>query len=205
MTDSSSLSADLGRLADPAGPAPYDDVRLALLDAVVTAKGQGGMPHAVWSAAYEGAVRSLRIRVLGDAEAGLRAAAEESRLPAKRLDALLPDAEVADGFLQRLLAEGMSLERLENAPDDAQARRARALALASAWEGAARIAASEASRWRLLAGQVAAWRRRMRGLWIAVGGATLLALVVAGWLGGQWPAPEWFAPVRNAFWSVPWP
>lgn len=199
------LAADLGRLADPPGSAPFEDVRLALLDAVITAKGAGRLEHAAWAEAFEGAVRSLRIRVIGDAEAMLRAAAAHSHFPARRLESLFPDAEVADTLLQRLLAEGMPLERLEGVPDDAASRRARALAITAGWEGAVHIASGDAARWRSLAAEVAAWRRSLRPLWTAAGVLVLITLVVAAWLGGQLRAPLWFAPVRDAFWRLPWP
>lgn len=205
MTSTAPLAADLGRLADPVGGAPYEDVRLALLDALISAKGDGALEHASWQDAFEGAVRSLRMRVIGDAEAGLRAAALHSKYPARRLQALLPDAEVADTLLQRLLAEGMPLERLEGVPDDPSSRRARALAVTAGWEGAVRVAAVDAARWRALAEEVAAWRRSMRPFWIAVGVLAVVVLVISGWLGGQLPAPGWFAPVSRAFWSLPWP
>lgn len=199
------LAADLGRLADPAGSTPYDDVRLTLLDALIAAKGRGQLEHSAWQDAFEGAARSLRIRVIGDAEAALRSAADYSRFPSRRLAALLPDAEVADALLQRLLAQGMPLERLEGAPDDTDTRRARALAVSMAWEGAARVSASDAARWRAVAEEVAGWRRPMRPFWIAVGVLGVITLIVAGWLGGQLPAPAWFAPWREAFWRLPWP
>ncbi|MES2304487.1 MAG: hypothetical protein V4558_03230 [Gemmatimonadota bacterium] len=199
------LAPDLGRLADPARKTPYDDVRLALLDALVSAKGAGTMEHAAWREAFEGAVRSLRMRVLGDAEAIMRSAAAHARFPGKRLAALLPDAEVADALLQRLLAEGMALERLEGVPDDPASRRARALAVTTGWEGAERVASVDAARWRALADEIAAWRRPMQPFWIAAGVIVVVGLLVAGWLGGQLPAPAWFAPVSRAFWSLPWP
>lgn len=180
-------------------------MRLALLDALITAKGEGRLEQAAWQEAFAGAARSLRMRVIGDAEASLRSAALHSRFPSRRLEALVPDAEVADALWQRLLAEGMPLEQLEGAPDDAPSRRARALAVTAGWEGAVRIAATDAARWRSLANEVAAWRRPLRRFWITAGVLLLLALVIAGWLGGQLPAPEWFAPVRDAFWRLPWP
>ncbi|MEO5798662.1 MAG: hypothetical protein ABIZ70_12485 [Gemmatimonadales bacterium] len=199
------LAPDLGRLADPARATPYDDVRQALLDALVSAKGAGHLEQGVWQEAFDGAVRSLRMRVLGDAEAVMRSAAAHSRFPSKRLSALLPDAEVADALLQRLLAEGMALERLEGMPDDPASRRARALAVTAGWEGAERVASVDAARWRALADEIAEWRRPTRPFWIAAAVLLAAGLVVAGWLGGQLPAPAWFAPVSRAFWSLPWP
>jgi hypothetical protein len=147
----------------------------------------------------------LRIRVIGDAETLLRSAAGYSHFPSRRLEALFPDAEVADALLQRLLAEGMPLERLEGVPDDLVSRRARALAVTAGWEGALRIATEDAARWRALAAEVAAWRRPLRPFWIAAAVLCVITLVVAAWLGGQLRAPLWFAGVRDAFWRLPWP
>ena len=172
---------------------------------MITAKGAGRLEHAAWAEAFEGAVRSLRIRVIGDAEAMLRSAAGYSHFPLRRLDALLPDAEVADALLQRLLAEGMSLELLEGMADDPAMRRARALAITAGWEGAVRIASADAARWRALAAEVGVWRRSLRPFWITAGVCCLLALVAAAWLGGQLRSPLWFAGVRDAFWRLPWP
>ncbi len=195
----------MGRLADPAGSGAYDDVRLALLDALVTAKGAGRLEHAAWQEAFEGAARSLRMRVVGDAEAALHAAAAHSRFPATRLRRLLPDAEAADALLQRLLAEGMPLEQLERANADSSAHRTRALAIAAGWEAGVRVARSDAARWRALADEVARWRRPMGRFWAGSVVVALLALLLAAWLGGQLPSPHWFAPVRDAFWRLPWP
>lgn len=205
MTLAAPIAADLGHLADPAGDGPFDDVRLALLDTLVTAKGEARLEHTVWQTAFEAAARSLRMRVIGDAEAALHSAALHSRYPQRRLAAVLPDAEGSDLLLQRLLAEGMVLERLEQAPDNAGSRRARTLAMVSGWEGAVRVAQGEAARWRAMAGEVARWRRPLRPFWIACAALAVLTLTLSGWLGGQLPAPAWFAPVRDAFWRLPWP
>jgi hypothetical protein len=135
----------------------------------------------------------------------LREAATESRYPARRLTALLPDAETADALLHRLLAEGMPLERFEGLPDDDPTRRARALALEAAWEGAVVVAGSEAARWRGRAAVVRGWQRSRRPLWVASGVLLTVTIVLAGWLGGEIPAPEWFRPVAEFWWSLPWP
>ncbi|MES2125371.1 MAG: hypothetical protein V4503_11860 [Gemmatimonadota bacterium] len=205
MTPETPIAPDLGHLADPAGSGAFDDVRLALLDTLVTAKGEGRLEHAAWQAAFEAAARSLRMRVIGDAEAALHSAALHSRYPLRRLALVLPDAEGSDLLLQRLLAEGMVLERLEGRPDDAESRRARTLAIVSAWEGAVRVARGEAARWRARAGEIASWRRPVRPFWIGAAALLLLTLTISGWLGGQLTAPGWFAPVRDAFWRLPWP
>lgn len=199
------LAPDLGRIAAAPSAAPYEDVRLRLLDALVTARSEGRLGQAAWQEAFDGAAQSLKLRVIAEADQALRAAAEHSRYPTRRLANLLPDAEAADILLQRLLAEGMPLERLDALPADDDGRRLRAIAIEAAWDGAVALAAAESARWRALAERVAAWRRPMRPFWIGTVATLAVLALIAAWLGGQLPAPAWFAPVRDAFWRLPWP
>ncbi len=201
---STPIAAELGRLAAPAHAAPFDDVRLALVDTIVAAKAAGGMDQMAWEDAFSAAVRSVRLRVFADAEQMVRAAAAHSRYPARRLQVLLPDAEVADALLNRLSAEAMPLERYDGLGDDPVSRRARAAALETAWDGAVRVATAETARWRTIAMQVAAWRRPTTILWIITIALILAALVVAGWLSGVVASPAWFHPI-NAWWWRLWP
>jgi hypothetical protein len=60
---SAPLAADLGRIAAAGVASPYDDVRLALLDALLVAKRDSQLDHEIWQAAFEHAARSLRMRV----------------------------------------------------------------------------------------------------------------------------------------------
>jgi hypothetical protein len=198
------LAAELGRLAAPAQGTPFDDVRLALLDALIIAKSSGDLGQDTWEDVFGSAMRSLRLRVLAEAETAIRAAAAHSRYPAHRLLAILPDATAADTLLHRLLAEGMALEQFEGFADDPVTRRARAAALEAAWDGAVRLATAERSRWRAAAMQVAAWRRPMVRLWILSIGILLLAALLAGWLSGELPAPGWFRPINDWWWRL-WP
>jgi hypothetical protein len=198
------LAAELGRLAAPAQGTPFDDVRLALLDAIIGAKAAGDMGQDAWEEVFGSAMRSLRLRVLAEAETAIRAAAAHSRYPIRRLHAALPDANAADTLLHRLLAEGMPLERFEGFADDPVTRRARAAALETAWDGAVRVATAERSRWRAAAMQIAAWRRPMLQLWILSVALLLLAALIAGWLSGELPAPAWFRPVNEWWWRL-WP
>ena len=198
------LAAELGRLAAPPRAAPFDDVRLALLDAMVAAKGAGRLDQDAWEDAFGGAVRSIRLRVLADAEQMMRSAAAHSRYPARRLQARLPDVEAADSLLNRLTAEAMPLERYAGFGDDPVSRRARGAALQAAWDGAVRIAAAETARWRTLALQVAAWRRPTGLLWAISIGLSVAALIAAGWLSGALASPAWFRPVNARWWQL-WP
>lgn len=200
-----SLAAQLGRIAAPPHGAPFESVRLALLEALITARHEGSLTHETWQRAFDHAARSLRLRVIEHAERELRAAAAQSRFPRRRLAALLPDAEAADALLHRLLAEGIPLERFERQSDTDEMRHRRALAMEAAWEGAAAIAKAESLRWSGVAATVAAWRRPTAPVWVA--SALLLggSLLVAAWLGGELPAPEWFDPIGRIFWGLPWP
>lgn len=162
------------------------------------------MDQDAWEDAFGAAVRSLRLRVLAEAEQMVRSAAAHSRYPSRRLQALLPDAEVADTLLHRLTAEAIPLERYEGLGDDPVSRRARAAALEMAWEGAVRVAGAETARWRTIAMQVAAWRRPTGILWTVSVSVVLGALVVAGWLSGAIASPSWFHPI-NALWWRLWP
>ncbi|MDX2206807.1 MAG: hypothetical protein SFU57_04120 [Gemmatimonadales bacterium] len=199
------IATVLGRLAAPPSAAPWEQIRLDLLDALVRAKAGEAPPPAAWTDAWQIAATELRDQVLDDAVAALNAAARHSRYPAKRLALLLPDSEQADILLQRLLAEAITLEGLAAAGESAEVNRARGTAIETAWEGAARIATSERLRWRAAANRVAEWRRPWRPVVIAGSVLSLAAVIVASWLGGQLPAPQWFDPVAAWFWELPWP
>jgi hypothetical protein len=179
-------------------------VRLALLDAVIAAKAAGRLDQEAWEEAFGSAARSLRLRVLADAEQMLRASAAHSRFPTRKLQGLLPNADAADSLLNRLLAEAMPLERFAGLGDDPVSRRARAAALETAWEGAIRVADGEAARWRATAAQVTAWRRGTTPLWVITAGLLLLTLLLAGWLSGDIPSPAWFRPINDFWWRL-WP
>lgn len=208
MTDATTfapLAAALGRVAAAGEMLPYDDVRLAMLDVLLAAKQDGPLGHEVWQAAFEHAARSLRMRVIEKAEREFHAAAAISRYSTRRLATLLPDAESADALLHRLLAEGIPLERFEGLADTMATRHGRALALEEAWQGAASVAAVEAARWRAQAQTISTWQRPRRALWILSGAILTIAIILAAWLGGQLPAPDWFEPVARFWWTLPWP
>lgn len=201
----SALAPLLGRLAMPAAARPWEAIRLALLDAVVTAGAGGGMTPQACADAWATTAAALATVVQEDARVALEAAAAHSRYPARRLASLLPDAEQHDILLQRLLAAAIPLERLAAAPQGEATQRARGAALEAAWDDAVDIARAETARWRGVAAGVAAWRRPWTPV-MAVGGVVVvLALVLSAWLGGQLEAPGWFAPIATWFWGLPWP
>jgi hypothetical protein len=199
----SSLAAQLGHLARP-GRSGHDDVRLTLVDALLVANGAGELTHDRWESAFADAMRSLRMRVIGDAESALRAAATQSRYPARRLRARLPDALAADILLNRLLATAIPLERLDVLATDPQSQRLRAAAADAAWEQAVAVAAAQSAEWNRVAAGVAAWQRNMAPVWIISVALVAVAALLAAWLSGVLPSPAWFRSV-NAFWWRLWP
>ncbi len=199
----SALATTLGRIAAPPAAHPYEAIRLDLLDQLVTRHAHAP-GHDAWAGAWDQAATALRDSVIADARARLHAAALHSRYPARNLAAIEPDPEAAEALRHRLLAEGMRLETFEGQPVDAQIDRRRGAALEEAWGGAVRIALTESLRWRSAAARIAAWRRPMRAFWALAALALAVSILVAGWLGGQVPAPGWFRPLHDAWWSLPW-
>lgn len=179
-------------------------MRLALLDALVSANGAGELTQGAWEGAFGAAVRSLRMRVLGESEQFLRAAAAHSRYPTRRLQARLPDEAAAEKLLNQLLAAGMPLERLDGLADDPVSRRARAAALDSAWESAVTLAVAETARWRGVAATIALWRRPTLPVWLISLGLFGIAALLACWLSGLIASPNWFHPVNDFWWRL-WP
>lgn len=199
----SSLAAQLGHLARP-GRSGHDDVRLTLVDTLVVANGAGELTHDRWEAAFADAMRSLRMRVIADAESALRAAAAKSGYPARRLRARLPDALAADMLLNRLLATAIPLERLDVLATDPQSQRLRAAAADTAWEQAIAVASAQSVEWSRVAVGVAAWRRNTALVWVVSGVIVALAVLLGAWLSGVLPSPGWFRPI-NTFWWRWWP
>lgn len=198
------LDAALGRLGAPPSPAPFDEIRLAMIDTLLVER-RTGAGHEPWQRAWHRAATLIRDTVLEDARASLRAAAAHSRYPSRRIAALDPDDETAEILRNRLLAAGMPLEQFEGAPADAETDRRRGAALEQSWDGAVQVAVADAARWRSIAAEVASWRRPMRPFWMVVIAALGITAVIAAWLGGQLDAPAWFAPVRDWWWGLPWP
>lgn len=199
------LSVDLGRLARPVGAAPYEQVRLAMLDRLILAGAAGPVSHAAWEAAFAEAAGALRRDVLERATEAVQAAARRSRLPPARLRAVLPEDATVESLEERLLACGMPLERLADLATDLPGRRARGAALEGAWDAAVALALTESRRWQRQATELAAWRRPLQPLLFSLGSTALLLALVAAWLGGQLAAPGWFLPLHRAFWALPWP
>ncbi|HET9133374.1 MAG TPA: hypothetical protein VFN90_03640 [Gemmatimonadales bacterium] len=196
------LGSALGHLADPPREAPYEALRLDLLDRVVQVAAADGT---AWVTAWDATSRALADAVLAEARDAIQGAARYARFPSRRVAALLPDAETADALLQRLRAAGIPLETLATRATTPDITRERAAAMEAAWHEARQIALGDLARWRAIAGEIAAWRRPLRGVLLASTVAVVIVAILAAWLGGWLPAPGWFAPIGTWFWSLPWP
>lgn len=230
------LGPSLGRLVDPpaaraASGVPLDDIRLGLVTGIFDLAGAGrsfaaagdhqgavaSLGRVAWLQLWEKAVANAAGRIGGDANDGLRRAAEESRFPHRRLRALLLGDQEIRAIVARLGSGGGSfvaaLDALEQAGhgsgpgtrgDAAGARWREALGtvarrLESAWLALEEAARVEQQRWAAEVAQIRGWHRPTWPLWTI----TALAIAAAGYvglvLGGYLPVPpglEWLA----AFW-----
>lgn len=201
-TAKTSVAESLGRVAAPPTGRPEDEVRLALVDRLVTVV----TPEARdWVAAWREAAEEMATLVLGEASTRLLEAATVSRYPADRLATVVPDGESREILVERLSAEGFVLEQLANEPVDAVTDRRRGAALQSAWDAALAVVRAERHRWASLARSVEAWRRPWKWFVMIAAAGVVVVVVAAAWIGGWLPAPQWFDPVTRAFWSVSWP
>lgn len=197
-----SLAPALGRLGAPGRHAGDERVRLALVDRLVSAGEPAG---GEWVAAWHAASVTLAESLLATASRQLEKAALHSRMPKHRLATLLPDDAARARLIEQFAAEGIELERLEGLAPGAATDRVRGAALEAAWDRAQAVARREQDRWNRVASGVRHWRRPWRPLLILAGVAIPLVTLLAAWLGGWLPAPTWFDPIGQAFWSLPWP
>lgn len=203
--NTSPVAPALGRLAAPPRGRPHDPTRLALVDQIVALNSRERLDGDAWLAAWEQAARALRDHVIAEAEARIDRAAARSRYPAGRLAEARPDADAADSLLNRLLAEGAALERMAGPERDDALTRMRGAELEAAWGAAVRLADAELMHWTGVARDIENWRRPWRPFVIIAAVLLSLAVVIAALLGGLVPAPGWFTPVSDWFWSLPWP
>lgn len=199
------LSPALGRLAAPPRDDPFEPVRLALVDTLVSAQAKAPLEGGAWLTAWQQAMESIRDLVMAEAAAVIQGAALRSKFPAAQFATLQPNAETAEVLLNRLLAEGEPLERLDGPGSDDALTRARGAMLQAGWDAAIRIAGGERAHWSGVARDIATWRRPWRPLVIVAVVTLSLTLILAAMLGGVLPAPGWFAPVSAWFWNLPWP
>jgi hypothetical protein len=182
----------------------------ARLEAGDVAGAQAALGPGVWLELWERAIARAGDAVQGEMDRRLRRAAAESRLPARRLSALLPGEEDRRILGARLSAAGIGFESAlhglagETVPWH-DALRLAAGELESAWERLVLAADRELGVWDARAAAIRGWRRPWGPL--VVSGAVLLALAI--WLGlvlgGYLAVPGWFRPVAEWIWSLPWP
>ena len=233
------LGPSLGRLVDqPASRSgsllvPLDDIRLDLVTGVFDLASAGrsfaaagdhqgavsSLGRVAWLQLWEKAVATAAARIAGEANAGLRHAAEESRFPPRRLQALLLGDQDVRAIGARLGSGGGSfvaaLDALEQA-GHASGTRARGLLGVGAWQEAlgavarrlesAWLALEDASRveqerWAAEIAQVRAWHRPTWPVWLitaaVVGAAGYLGLVLGGYL----PVPPFLEGVAAFWWA----
>jgi len=232
------LGPSLGRLVDPPPAArgalrvSLEDIRLGLVTGVFdlaaagrsfAAAGDHGsavasLGRVAWLGLWEHAVETAAERIAGEANAGIRLAAEESRFPRRRLARLALTDDDARAIGARLGSGGVqfvaALDQLELAVHTMGSARGRGAAGAQAWQAALATAARrlesawlaleagarrEQEHWASEIARVRAWRRPTWPLWlltaIVAGAATYLGLVLGGYL----PVPP---PLEGlaAFW-----
>lgn len=235
------LGPSLGRLSDPpAPPAPgslvlvLDDIRLDLVTALFDVAGAArsfmaagdresaiaSLGRVAWLGLWERAVEAAAQRLADVVNSRLRSAAEESRLPAARLQPFLLNEQDVRAIGSRLGSGGASfvsaLDALEQTIPAATAPGARghrgqmewqlALATVARRLEAAWLALTEAMKveqewWAREIERVRRWRRPRWPLW-AITAVVLLLLTYLGLvLGGYLPVPTPLRGVAEYWWS----
>jgi hypothetical protein len=234
------LGPSLGRLVDPPASmrgalcVPLDDIRLDLVTGVFELAGAGrsfaasgdpdgavaSLGRVAWLSLWEKAVATAASRIAGEANAGIRLAAAESRYPQRRLRALELTDEDTRAIGARLGSGGApfvaALDLLEQAVRTTGSSRGRGAAGAEAWRVALGAAARrlesawlaldeaarvEQERWAAEVALVRAWRRPTWPVWlvtaVVVGAAVYLGIV----LGGYVPVPGPLAGFAAFWWA----
>lgn len=216
----------LGRLASPAprGPDafPLDAVRLDLAGALFARAGvarremEAGrvdlarhqLSREAWLAAWRDAVSLVATACLEELERRFRAAAEESRMPARVLAGRVPDEEDRQVITSRLESAGIPLETApppEDAEPWADGLLRVSMAADESWERLERTVVAELASWQADVDAVRAWTRPRPLLWtvsaLAFGASLGLGLMLGGFL----PAPGPLGAIQQWFWSLPWP
>lgn len=182
----------------------------ALLARGDTSAARAVLGRPAWLEVWERAVSDASSAITAEITQRLRDAATTSRLPARRLAALLPGPEDRRVLAARLSAAGIGLEAAVFQLDDAStpwtdALRRTAGELEAAWEQLGVTAHRELSTWDQRSAEIRQWKRPwtplvMIGL-LLLGFTTWLGLVLGGYLS----APGWLRPIAQWFWNLPWP
>lgn len=238
------LGPSLGRLADPplgrtdrgSLDLILDDIRLEMVTGLFETAGAArsfaatgdrqaaiaSLSRVAWLALWERAVAASAERLAEVVNGRLVEAAAESRLPAKRLDAIRLKPEDVRAIASRLGSGGAgfvsALDALEQTVPGAAASGTRGQAgqdewqrtlaaaarrLESAWLALMANARVEQDRWKAEIERVRAWRRPTWPVWLLT--AVILALVtyLGLVLGGYLPVPGWLRPLAELWWSYP--
>ena len=189
----------LGRLtSSPNQSAPAE----ALLSPVRLELVTGIFERAGWSAAWEQAVSQAGRTISSEIESRLRAAAQVSRYPARRLNQELPTVEDRSVLLARLASAGIQYEEaITRVEDPTQIRRASG-ELEVAWDQLVVTASEELSRWDLRATRIRSWRRPWTPFVLATAVVLALAIWVGLVLGGYLRSPSWMRPLADWVWSL---
>ena len=231
----------MGRLSDPPGTpvAPgldivLDDIRLELVTGLFDMAGAarsfaaGGDRHGAfaslgrvgWLGLWEHAVVAAAQRLAEAVNARLRAAAAESRLSRRELDAVLLSAVDVRAIASRLGSGGATfvsaLDALEQTVPAAAASGQRgrigleewqrALAttarrLESSWLALLAAAKTEQERWRGEIARVRAWHRPVWPLWLFTGIMLAVATYLGLVLGGYVPVPAALKGAAEFWWT----
>ena len=236
------LGPSLGRLSDPPGsPAGrsldivLDDIRLELVTGLFDMAGAarsfaaGGDRHGAiaslgrvgWLGLWEHAVGAAAQRLAESINQRLRAAAVESRLPQKKLEAFLLSPVDIRAIASRLGSGGANfvsaLDALEQTVPAAassgqrgrigQEEWQRALAttarrLESSWLALLAAAKTEEERWSGEIQRVRAWRRAVWPLWLLTGVVLVAATYLGLVLGGYLPVPPPLQGFADFWWAT---
>jgi hypothetical protein len=211
MSPDPELGPWLGVVASPRprpapGLVPLDDIRLTLVSRLLE-EAHRSSPD--WLAAWHDAVRAATARTTEVLVRRAADAATASRAP----EGVAREAKPGEGDLRILAARigsaGIPLEGVVSSlptggePGPPFSRIGGAVE--DSWLELERVVGSTAAEWSRRAAAVEAWQRPTAPLWMASGGLLLLAALLGLVLGGHLPAPAWFDPVIDWWWSLPWP
>lgn len=218
------LGPSLGRLVlPPISPAaePLAPIRLALVTGLFDAAGRarsalnaGSVAEAraclapgVWSGLWDRAVEDATSVVANALEAGLNAAAAESRMPVRMRERLRITEQERRAIHARMGAGGTAMlreaELLPEATDAAWVERVGAAArrVESAWLALEAAAAHELAEWEPEIAAARSWRRPTWPLWVLTLGLLALAIWAGLLLGGYLSVPGPLRPLVEFWWA----
>jgi hypothetical protein len=225
------LGPSLGRLTDPAAPAPealdirLDDIRLKLVTALFELAGAArsfaaagdpagaaaSLNRVAWLGVWEQALAASAERVTGSVNARLEEAAAVSRYPRRWLRRVVLTPADTRAIAARLGGGGApfvaALDQLEEAGRERSATAwgnaltAAARRLEAAWLALEEAAAREQARWQVEVQRVHAWRLPRWPLWTLTGLVLGAAVYLGLVLGGYVRVPPMLKGFAEFWWS----